>query len=357
MRQTIVLAMFALVLGIACTATPTEPTTQPTAVSSSAPTATPEVRSLPPQGKPGASPAPAQGKQLTPPAITPPQSKQGTLPAPKSSPASSDTAPATTITTVTNPASGAKLFVAVYAPKDPSKKYPAVVLVPGGNGDSSGFTRLSPRGDSTVGEFVNGGFVAIAFDPDGRGKSGGKEDYDGYTHQDSLRAVIQYAASLANVDAKQIGIATFSYGITMGSGVLARYSELPVKYLIDWEGPSNRDETGGCGTRGVSGHLANVATCADEKFWQEREARTFIAKVRVPYQRVQSEKDHVQPDNAHAVYMINAAIMGGVPWVRLNDYAPNQTYDPKNPPKMLPETDDAKRDAAIVKYAQELTKK
>jgi hypothetical protein len=139
----------------------------------------------------------------------------------------------------------------------------------------------------------------------------------------------------------------------MGSGALARRPDLPVKFLIDWEGPANRDDTGGCDSANL-GHLKDIASCTDESFWAEREASTFISQVRVPYQRIQSQKDHVQPDYAHTVLMVNNAVQGGVPWVRLNDETPNQIYNIDSMPRMLPESMDRQRDQLIARYAQEL---
>ncbi len=246
---------------------------------------------------------------------------------------------------VTNPTTNAKLYVQVFAPQDTSKKYPALVLVPGGIGDGKAFTDDAMR-------MAGAGIIAITFDPDGRGRSTGQEDYDGHKQQDGLAAVVRFVATLPNVDAQKIGIATYSYGITMGSGALARHPDLPVKFLIDWEGPADRNYTSGC-SAGNRGRIL-WQPCSDDAWWSEREAVNFIGQIRVPYQRIQSEKDHVQPNNAHAVEMINAAIKGGVPWVRLNDYPPNQTYDPKAPPAMLPEAMDRQLTQTVIRYAKEL---
>lgn len=257
---------------------------------------------------------------------------------------------------VTNSSSGAALYVAVYYPenRDGQTKLPALVLVPGGSSDSTSFIKENPAGVSTVSVINETGFVVVVFDPDGRGKSQGKEEYDGFIHQDGLAEAIHFAATLPDVDPARIGLVTFSYGITMGSGALARHPDLPVKFLIDWEGPANRSDTGGCDSSNV-GHLKDVASCADETFWAEREASTFIGQIRVPYQRIQSEKDHAQPDYAHTVLMINNAVQGGVPWVRLNDETPNQTYQLDTLPPMLPESMDRQRDQLIARYAQELS--
>lgn len=248
---------------------------------------------------------------------------------------------------VTNPTTNAKLHAQVFAPQDAAgKKYPALVLVPGGIGDGSAFGDDARR-------MASAGIVAVTFDPDGRGKSTGQEDYNGYKQQDGLAAVIRFVATLPEVDAARIGVATYSYGITMGSGALARHSDLPVKFLIDWEGPADHNyTTTGCDASRPS--RIQWQPCSDKAWWAEREAVNFIGALRVPYQRIQSEKDHVQPTNAHAVDLINAAIKGGAPWVRLNDYPPNQTYDPNAPPPMLPEQMDRQLAPTVIRYAHEL---
>ena len=65
-----------------------------------------------------------------------------------------------------------------------------------------------------------------------------------------------------------------------------------------------------------------------------REALTFIADLQIPYQRLQTEKDHVQPTNNHAIDIVNAAVAGDVPWARLNDYPANESYNLENQPAM-----------------------
>jgi hypothetical protein len=80
----------------------------------------------------------------------------------------------------------------------------------------------------------------------------------------------------------------------------------------------------------------------------------FIGAVRVPKLRIQSAKDHVQSANSHAVDMINAAVQGGVLWVRLNDGPVNQTYDPSHPPEMLPDTIDLQIPDLFLRYVDEL---
>lgn len=54
------------------------------------------------------------------------------------------------------------------------------------------------------------GFVVVAFDPDGRGQSGGSENHDGFIQQDGLAAVVRAAATLPGVDAAAIGVVSYS---------------------------------------------------------------------------------------------------------------------------------------------------
>jgi dipeptidyl aminopeptidase/acylaminoacyl peptidase len=256
---------------------------------------------------------------------------------------------------VTNPSSGARLYVQVTHPQDwDGSALPTLVLVPGGSGDSSRF--VQPPSQAQI--MADAGLTIIVFDPDGRGRSDGREDDNGYIHQDGLAAVIRSVATLAEVDAAQIGLVSYSYGITMAAGTLARHPDLPIQFLIDWEGPANRNDTGGC-DEARTGHLQGHP-CDDEDFWREREASTFALKLQVPYQRLQSEKDHAQPDNEHALLMMANATAtehgghGVSPWTRLNDLTPNTVYTVSAPPPMLPEEGSQKLEPLVIRYALEL---
>ena len=65
----------------------------------------------------------------------------------------------------------------------------------------------------------------------------------------------------------------------------------------------------------------------------EREAATFL--------RIQTARDHAQPDNDHALLMVNNATavahggQGIAPWTRVNDaemHPPNTAYPRDDPP-------------------------
>jgi pimeloyl-ACP methyl ester carboxylesterase len=257
---------------------------------------------------------------------------------------------------VTNPTSSVELFTTVMRPDDwgtskgpstSSAPLPTLVIIPGGTDDSAGLTERGSIGPKAVAR----GYAVVTFDADGRGRSGGEESYSGFTQQDGLAAVIQFAAGLPEVDAERMGLMSFSYGVTLGSGVLARYPELPIGFFIDWEGPADRrDTTIGC----KPSPKYDWPACDDDAAWAEREALTFIGQIQVPYQRVQNQRDHVQPDVSHAVHMVNAAVAGPASWVRINDYPPNQTYDPDDPPEMFPNRGETSLDERMLDYAAEL---
>ena len=92
---------------------------------------------------------------------------------------------------VTNPASGEELYMEILMPAGwEGDSLPALVLIPGGSGDSSDFTTQPQK----IHRYLENGYALIVFDPDGRGRSDGAEDDNGFTHQDGLAAVVRYVA-------------------------------------------------------------------------------------------------------------------------------------------------------------------
>jgi pimeloyl-ACP methyl ester carboxylesterase len=247
---------------------------------------------------------------------------------------------------VTNPSSGARLHTqTLYPPTwNGHDALPGLVLMPGGIGtsDPGKAARLAAQG-----------FLVVIFDADGRGRSEGTEDYNGFITQDGLAAVIEASVHLPGLDSERYGLISYSYGVTAAAGALARYPDLPVRFFIDWEGPVTREYTT-CGCGNPSHGQIAWQPCSENAWWSEREALQFIAGVQVPYQRIQSQQDHVQPNNDHAIDIVNAAVASGVPWVRLNDDAPNLSYDKSDPPAMLSEAQTRDIDALIARYAWDI---
>ncbi len=238
-------------------------------------------------------------------------------------------------TWVTAP-NGSLLYTRIIQPAPalyPGRRFPALIAIPGGTGAGA------PLADSPdYRNLASQGFVFVSFNPEGRGSgrpsdlvSQGTENCNGFVHQDDLKAVIQHTVALPNVDVANLGVATSSLGIAIGAGVLGRYPDLPVAYLVDGEGPhDNRVITfyDAGRERAVCGHLSTVTdpSSGNLAFWAEREAVRYIGGFRGRYLRMQAEIDHAQNPRyfRHAIEMINAATQpryggtGTSMWTRMN---------------------------------------
>lgn len=177
---------------------------------------------------------------------------------------------------ITNPASGSRLYVRIITSETGDGAASPTLVLVPG-GIGDGTAFTGERNDAQ--QLAEQGFTVVVFDPDGRGHSDGEEDKNGHTH--------------------------------------------------------------GClpGAPGA-GSIEFMSDCDDEAFWSQREAEAFIAQINQYYQRIQSERDHDRPDPSSAIEMVNAAVEGGVPWVRLNDLPIIQSYDVSSLPSVLPESTD-----------------
>jgi hypothetical protein len=263
----------------------------------------------------------------------------------------------------------------------PDVAFPAIILVPGGINPG----RMEVHGADAK-ALAKEGMVVVAFNAEGRIdtlapddlRSEGEEDFNGFHHQDGLANLIEYVAKLDYVLAENIGLKSQSYGITMAAGCVGRHPELPVKYLVDGEGPPYSFVT--ChGPRFLAGDLQKYNTVegifgrlatwqdgspANLDWWYEREALNFIGQFQGAYLRLQATWDHAQPPedesqiatyhhpggwpgggpawwhNKHTTDIVNAAVAGGVPWVRVNlppqGNAVNATYNVDQAPTYLP---------------------
>ena len=255
---------------------------------------------------------------------------------------------------VVNPTSGCSLYVHIHRPTSagPSAKVPAVVLVPD---LSNAGTTFEGFADSIATE----GFAVLHFDADGRGRSGGTEDYDGYVQQDGLAACLESLAVRPYVDSENMGIYSRGYGIVMATGMVARHATPRVKFLMDWEGPSDRYQT----SSDSGGHVP--VPVDSDAFWVEREAGRFIKSVPGAYLRYQSATDHTGriADNHHAIALIDSATATGhggsgiAVWTRVNDSVMNprnHTYTVSNPPAWTRENEDRNRICREILYLHEL---
>ena len=261
----------------------------------------------------------------------------------------------------------------------PAHIFAAVIKIPGGINPG----RSENYGTEAI-ALAEAGMVVVTFNAEGRVdelnpddlQSEGVEDYNGFRNQDTLAEIFRFVMELPYVDQNNIGLRSQSYGITMAAGCASRHPDLPIKYLIDGEGPPdsyttvhepwaqfspenhpNQDkyET----VFDLFGHysLFRDSSQDNQVFWQEREALRFIGDFRGHYLRLQGEWDHSQPpgrpaeaelfdlppswwQGKHTCDIVNAAIRGGVPWVRVNMTAQgnqvNMACDYENMPVFIP---------------------
>jgi hypothetical protein len=211
---------------------------------------------------------------------------------------------------------GYQLSAAIWRPVAEGR-HPGVLLCPGTCDPGTifeGWTQpLNAR------ELASNGLTVMIFDPAGRGDSWGEEDYGGPEHQDNVRAALLHLAGLPYVDPDRLGVVAISLGLAMACGALAAYAdELPAGWLIDWEGPCDREiiTAGGTIMAPAMGH-----SMKDEVYWRPREAVRHVGKLKCGYLRLQAEVDHAQPgEYRHAERMIRAASEGDLPWFKINDH-------------------------------------
>jgi hypothetical protein len=258
---------------------------------------------------------------------------------------------------VVNPSSGCSLHVHIHRPAEagPDNRVPAVIFAPGGNGFGSQLDSTSMPDD-----IASDGFAFMHFDPDGRGQSSSyAENYDGYVHQDGMHACLSFLASQPYVDTSRLGVYTHGYGVTMGSGMIARHPEPRVKFLLDFEGLADRHQSG----KDSLGHVP--VPPENDSFWQEREAARFVKQLPSAYLRVQTQIDSHPgiPDNRHCIQLIDsatAAAYGGAgisAWTRVNDSvmnSANRTYTVWDPPAWIPEFQEVQTYIRILTYLHEL---
>jgi hypothetical protein len=78
--------------------------------------------------------------------------------------------------------------------------------------------------------------------------SEGKRVSSGTVQRAGLDALAVVSLSIPGMNADWSGPASHTCGITMASGAPARHPDLPLTFLIDWEGPADR----GCATVGYT---------------------------------------------------------------------------------------------------------
>lgn len=213
---------------------------------------------------------------------------------------------------------GYKLAARLTFPRG-QKSLPGLVISPAIH---QGIAELNgPSSPISPAEIAALGYAVLAFDPAGRGQSWGTEDFGGPEHQDDLRVAIRHLAGDPRVKGS-IGVLSLSMGVAAAVGCLSQYRDLPVRWLLDWEGPSDREILTAGGTIMVP---ADGHHLEEDAYWNPREAVRRVGSLPCGYVRLQALPDHAQPrEIRHAERMIRAAKSGNLPWFQLNDHARNE---------------------------------
>lgn len=220
---------------------------------------------------------------------------------------------------------------------------PTLLLVPGGYASGEayfGITAISAR-------YAGFGYTVVDFDPDGRGRSGGSEDWNGPLQQEGLASIIAESLRLPSVDPERLAVVAFSLGSTLAIGALSRHHELKVRLLVDWEGPLWKQQMMAVAP---PGELPPQAS--SEAWWFQREAGNLITQLRAPYLRVQCQPGHGSKntdDGSEAINRLRDS--GGSPWARLNGDRPNRSYESGARPHLLPRI---AAEVAVFPYLAEL---
>jgi hypothetical protein len=220
---------------------------------------------------------------------------------------------------------GYRVYLHVHGPAG-DEPLPAVLLVPGLEGSGTSFDKLSAI--VSADEIASLGCVCAHFDPPGIGRSWGTYDYGGPSCQAATLAALDFLARCPRFDGGRLGVLAISLGVAAVMPVVAEHGvRLGVDWVLDWEGPGDRQVITSFGTimKPAMGHGLD-----DEGYWGMREAVRHVSGLRCRYLREQARVDHAQGEyTTHAIEMVNAAVDGGCPDVWLNGVEVRRPIGPR----------------------------
>ena len=192
--------------------------------------------------------------------------------------------------------------------------YPVALLCPGIDDGGSVFPNLQTPIHPA--ELCQHGIAALHFDPTGRGESWGEEDFGGVEHQDVVAGLLDALAAHPLLDSERQAVIAISLGVSMAIGGAIQALK-PPRFVLDWEGPSDREIMTSGGTRmaPAMGHKLS-----DDTYWHPREAVRHVGHLKCGYIRLQAYRDHAQGlEHRHMWRMLRAA-KDNVPWFQLNHH-------------------------------------
>jgi hypothetical protein len=219
---------------------------------------------------------------------------------------------------------GRRVYAHIHSPLG-GGEYPGAVFVPGGGSAGTDYDGIT---EITADDVAALGFAVLHYDPSGRGRSEGEEDHWGPRQQEELAHVLNHFAGLDLVGGAGLCVVSFSIGVAIAAGALARHTVRGVNFLFDWEGPSNRYNI----TMDDTHEPLRAFPTSNDGFWREREPARFIGEIACGYFRYQAEEDHMQGAyKGHAIELLNRATRGNAAWSRCNDNPENTVFDEGNP--------------------------
>jgi pimeloyl-ACP methyl ester carboxylesterase len=222
-------------------------------------------------------------------------------------------------------ASGYRLYAELHSPDD-NQVRPGVVLVPGR--DQPGSIFCGSGSTLSADQLAYRGFRVLHFDPVGRGRSWGHDDFCGMEGQDSLRTVLDYFVARRDVQNDRVGVVSFDLGLALAAPVLARDGvRLGIRFLLDWEGPADRDSIIRSGPLPPAARTALAASPAE--FWDLREPIRWIDQIPCDYIRIQAREDHANKHGwQNALELVARATQGFAASTRLNGSSPDVAWRP-----------------------------
>lgn len=189
---------------------------------------------------------------------------------------------------------------------------PAVVWV--GDGAGGCAAAADPAAPLTAFEAARLGYVVLAIDLAGRGDSTGEDDHGGPEHADDLACAVAHLAGRPDVDPERIGLVGLGLGAPVC--VAAAAGGARVAWVLDWEGPVDRET------------LLSLCPDAplgvdDATWWRDRATLTHLQQLRCGYVRLQSEDDHLNPEELRhaqrALFAVSRS-QGTAAWFQINDH-------------------------------------
>jgi len=208
---------------------------------------------------------------------------------------------------------GYRLKARVWRPSGGGDKSPALVLL--GDGDSGLTAAEDARAPLTAPELAGQGWVVLALDLAGRGDSLGEDDHGGAEHADDVRCAVRWLAEQPEVDADRIGLLGLGLGGRIAiAGAAAGAS---VAWVLDWEGPMDRETL-------LSLNPEAALGVDDDTWWSDRDTLSQLARLRCGYVRLQSEDDHLNPEELRhaqrALFTLSHSQRSPSAWFQINDH-------------------------------------